>query len=136
MARIVGLLAVVLMVEDLERAVFFYRDFLGLPVISPPDPPAIVLQVGMSASGVPQQLILQRRLAGGPAPSGRQILIEVAAEDFQAELDRCAQLGLPVRPEEHPFLPLRLFSLVDPDGNEVAIVARSTPALSPRAGTT
>jgi len=56
MAAIVGLIEVVLVVEDIARSVAFYRDVLGLEVISPPEVPVKFLRVGAERSGIPQQI--------------------------------------------------------------------------------
>jgi catechol 2,3-dioxygenase len=129
--RITGLAEVVLLVQDLEKSVSFYRDLLGLTVISPEGFPVAFLRVGDERGGVPQQIVLIPRPPGvRPSPSSKEardlhhIGLEVAAEDYAAERDRIAQSGIPIRGGQHPFLPVEAFYFDDPDGNEIEVVAR------------
>jgi catechol 2,3-dioxygenase-like lactoylglutathione lyase family enzyme len=124
---------VVLFVDDLERSVAFYRDLLGLSVISPPGAPATFLRVGEAGAGVPQQIVLVPRPAGARAAARgkferdlHHIGLEVEPSAFEAERARLAAAGLEVRGGQHPFLPVEAFYIDDPDGNEIEIVtARS-----------
>jgi catechol 2,3-dioxygenase-like lactoylglutathione lyase family enzyme len=128
MTGIRGLAEVVLVVQDLERSVAFYRDLLGLTVISPPALPAVFLRVGEERAGVPQQIVLVPRgadAAGAASKAGRvlhHIGLEVASDQFDAERERLAAAGLEVRDGSHPFLPVEAFYIDDPDGNEVELV--------------
>ena len=132
MAAIRALAEIVLVVGDLQKSVAFYRDVLGLTVISPPETPATFLRVGAEGAGVPQQVVLVPRPAGSPAAAAdrmarglHHIGLEVATADLEVERSRLAGLGYAVRAGTHPFLPVEAFYLDDPDGNEVEIVARS-----------
>ena len=129
MAGIRGLLEVVLLVQDVNRSLGFYRDVLGFKVISPPNLPAAFLQVGEPAGEVPQQVVLVPRPAAVAAPAERMqrglhhVGLEIAPEDFERERDRLRSLGFDVRTGEHPFLSVQAIYIDDPDGNEVEIVA-------------
>ncbi len=132
MGRIRGLAEVVLFVQDLEKSLAFYRDLLGLDVISPEGLPAVFLRVGNERGGVPQQIVLVPRppnvrptATTKEARDVHHIGLEVAADEYEAERERIAQRGIPIRGGEHPFLPVEAFYLDDPDGNEVEIVART-----------
>jgi catechol 2,3-dioxygenase-like lactoylglutathione lyase family enzyme len=123
---------VVLFCQDLARSVEFYRDVLGLEVISPSGLPAVFLRVGQPGSGVPQQIVLVPRppQASPPRPEKpsrdlHHIGLEVAPEDLDRERQRLANLGFAIRGGQHPFLPVEAFYLDDPDGNEIEIVART-----------
>ena len=112
MSVISSLVEVVLVVEDLERSLRFYRDTLGLELISPPGAPAAFLRIGAPRSGLPQQIVLVPRAAEVPAPSGRRlhhIGLGVAAQAYAPERDRLESLGYVVRGGEHPFLPVDAF---------------------------
>ena len=129
MSDIRGLAEVVLVVQDLERSVAFYRDLLGLTVISPPGLPAVFLRVGEERAGVPQQIVLVPRgtdAAGAAASKADRVLhhigLEVAPDRYDAERQRLAAAGLEVRGGGHPFLPVEAFYIDDPDGNEVELV--------------
>ena len=131
MTKIRGLGEVVIWVHDMDKALHFYSEVLGLQVMSPPDfRGAIFLQAGQPAITCPQQIVLVPLPAGAPAfPSDRtqrtmhHLGLEVAAEDFDAERKRLGDLGFDVRYGEHPFLPLKGMYIDDPDGNEVELIS-------------
>jgi len=132
MGRLTGLAEVVLFVDDMQRSLAFYRDLLGLTVISPDGTPATFLQVGSSsgASGVPQQIVLVPRPSGvhssatsRPQRDLHHIGLEVAKGAFESERARLRAAGYAVRGGQHPFLAVEAFYIDDPDGNEVEIVA-------------
>jgi catechol 2,3-dioxygenase-like lactoylglutathione lyase family enzyme len=121
-----GLLEVVLVVENIERSVEFYRDALRLETISPTAMPVKFLRVGPVREGVPQQVVLIPRAMAADQPLMRSkrlhhIGLEVAPEDFEAERERLAGLGFELRGGKHPFMPVEAFYLDDPDGNEIEI---------------
>ncbi len=132
MSAIRGLTELVIWVRDMETALGFYRDALGLTVMSPPDfRGAVFLQVGESKD-VPQQIVLvplPEDAPGAPAERSQRALhhvgLEIAAQDFEGERERLEDLGFEVRLGEHPFLPLRGMYIDDPDGNEVELIAVS-----------
>ena len=134
MAKIRGLTEVVISVHDMEKSLNFYRDILGLTVMSPPDfRGAIFLRVGQKPGPVPQQLVLVPLPKGTnefPAERIRRPLhhvgIEVQKEDFESEYERLQALGFDVRFGEHPFLPLKGMYVDDPDGNEIELIATKT----------
>ena len=134
MAKIRGLTEVVISVHDMEKSLNFYRDILGLRVMSPPDARgAVFLLVSQQPHTVPQQLVLVPLPEGTRAfPTERvrrslhHLGIEVAREDFESERERLQGLGFDVRFGEHPFLPLKGMYLDDPDGNEVELIAMKT----------
>ena len=126
MAAIRSLVEVVLVVEDVQRSLGFYRDLLGLEVISPPSLPVKFLRIGAAGPGIPQQIVLVPRPAGSES-SGRgarvlhHIGLEVAPEDFEIERQRLTDAGFTLRTGNHPFMPIEAVYLDDPDGNEVEI---------------
>ena len=130
MAKIRGLTELVIWVRDMEKALHFYRDVLGLAVMSPPDfRGAVFLQVG-EAAGIPQQLVLvplPKDAAGASSERTQRALhhlgMEVAPQEFEHERQRLESLGFEVRLGEHPFLPVRGMYIDDPDGNEVELIA-------------
>ena len=133
MSMIRGLTELVIGVRDMEKALQFYRDVLGLTIMSPPDfRGAVFLQVGESKD-VPQQIVLvplPKDASGAPAERTQRALhhvgLEVAPQDFEQERERLQGLGFEVRLGEHPFLPLRGMYIDDPDGNEVELIAVSS----------
>ena len=130
MAKIRGLTELVIWVRDMEKALHFYRDVLGLAVMSPPDfRGAVFLQVGESA-GIPQQIVLVPLPKDAPGASAERtqralhhVGVEIAPQEFERERERLESLGFEVRLGEHPFLPLRGMYIDDPDGNEVELIA-------------
>ena len=124
MSAIRGLVEVVLVVDDLDKSVAFYRDTLGFELFSPAQLPAKFLRIGPETGGVPQQIVLVPR--GTPdRPSGAPVLhhigLEVAPENFEPERERLTSLGFELRTGQHPFMPVEAFYLDDPDGNEIEI---------------
>jgi catechol 2,3-dioxygenase-like lactoylglutathione lyase family enzyme len=119
-----GLVEIVLVVDDVDRSVAFYRDVLGLELFSPPHLPAKFLRIGPAAEGVPQRIVLIPR-ASGERPAGARVLhhigLEVAPDQFDAERQRLAGLGFGLRTGQHPFMAVEAFYLDDPDGNEIEI---------------
>jgi len=134
MVNIRGLTEVVVSVHDMEKSLNFYRDILGLMVMSPPDfRGAVFLRVGQETDTVPQQLVLVPLPEGTDAfPTERvrrslhHLGMEVAREDFESERERLQGLGFDVRLGEHPFLPVKGMYLDDPDGNEIELIAMKT----------
>jgi catechol 2,3-dioxygenase-like lactoylglutathione lyase family enzyme len=126
MPGLTGLVEVVLVVEDIDRSLAFYRDTLGLEAISPPEVPVKFLRIGPQRDGVPQQVVLIPRSMAADQPLVRtralhHIGLEVAPQDYDRERDRLANLGFEIRGGEHPFMPIEAFYLDDPDGNEIEI---------------
>jgi catechol 2,3-dioxygenase-like lactoylglutathione lyase family enzyme len=125
-----GLAEIVLWARDLSRSVTFYRDVLGLTVISPPERTnPIFLQAGQPAIGVPQMVVLVQLPADAP-PFGRpsqlhHLALEIAPEDFDAEKARLEGLGFNLRTGQHPVIPSRTMYVDDPDGNEVELICRA-----------
>jgi catechol 2,3-dioxygenase-like lactoylglutathione lyase family enzyme len=131
-AAVKNLAEVVLVVDDMDRSIRFYRDVLGLEVFSPPRLPTKFLRVGDSRRGVPQQIVLVPRSA--PSSGERvkvlhHIGLEVAPDDFEPERRRLQAAGFELRTGQHPFLPVDAFYLDDPDGNEIEIAAWRGPAV-------
>lgn len=131
MGIIRGLAEIVLFVQDKEKSVAFYRDALGLTVISPPELPAVFLRVGAEGAGVPQQIVLVPRPAGARAAAATKaerdlhhLAFEAPPGALAAEGERLRRLGYAIREGRHPFLPVEAIYLDDPDGNEVEIVHR------------
>src|SRR5687767_14226271 len=103
MARISGLAEVVLLVDDLEKSLAFYKDLLGMTVISPEGFPAAFLRVGEERDGVPHQIVLVPRPPEAPAGARSKlerdvhhIGLEIAADQLEAERARISQLGVSV----------------------------------------
>jgi catechol 2,3-dioxygenase-like lactoylglutathione lyase family enzyme len=129
-----SLAEVVLFVDDMERALAFYRDTLGLNLFSPPELPGKFLQVGdqggaSGSTGVPQQIVLVPRPAGkqrAGADRSERVLhhigLEVATDDYEAVRRNLQDRGHEIRSGEHPFMSVEAFYVDDPDGNEVEIV--------------
>jgi catechol 2,3-dioxygenase-like lactoylglutathione lyase family enzyme len=126
MTSIRGLVEVVLVVEDIDRSMAFYRDTLGLEPISPSELPVKFLRIGPERGGVPQQVVLIPRQLAAEQPLIRtralhHVGLEVAPEDYERERQRLADLGFELRGGQHPFMPVDAFYLDDPDGNEIEI---------------
>jgi catechol-2,3-dioxygenase len=133
MTLIKGLAEIVLWVRDKETTVAFYRDLLGLEVISSPSLPNVFLRAGDGAAGVPQMLVLvplppEAAHAGsnGEPRQGKlhHLAFELAPQDFDAQAARLSEAGYQRRGGKHPVLESRTMYVDDPDGNEVEFICR------------
>lgn len=128
MTKIRGLAEVVLWVHDLQASLAFYRDLLGLESINPPERAnPMFLKAGDAAVVIPQLVVLVQMPPDAPAFQPPRTLhhlaLEVAAEDFDGEVERLKSLGYSPRFGEHPVLPSRTMYIDDPDGNEVELIS-------------
>lgn len=123
-----GLVEVVLNVRNMQRALDFYRDLLGMTVISPAERTnPIFLQVGAATDALPALVVLVQL----PPDSGdfakprtlHHLALAIAPEDFEQVRAGLVAKGFTVRTGEHPVLPSRTMYIDDPDGNEVELIA-------------
>ncbi|MCL4868063.1 MAG: VOC family protein [Anaerolineae bacterium] len=126
MKHIIGISEIVLWTQDQAKSLAFYRDLLGLEVISPPHLPNVFLKVGEGHAGIPQMIVLVPKPADIQArPSGYQLhhlaleLPDYTFDTFQAEL---VAAGYTPRGGQHPVLASRTMYVDDPDGNEVEFI--------------
>jgi catechol-2,3-dioxygenase len=126
MGHIVGIAEIVLWTSDKAKALSFYRDLLGLEVISPPELPNIFLKVGDGKSVIPQMLVLVPNPAVDRAePRVRQlhhIAFELPAARFDALAALLVAAGNTPRAGKHPVFASRTMYVDDPDGNEVEFI--------------
>ncbi len=132
MKKVVGISEIVLWVADKERALAFYRDLLGLEVISPPTLPNVFLKVAEGHAGIPQMIVLVPKSEAVKAkPSGYQLhhlALEVPEDAFTAQHAALVAAGFTPRPGKHPVLASRTMYVDDPDGNEVEFICRAEEA--------
>ena len=124
--HITGIAEIVLWTADQPRSVAFYRDLLGLVVISPPALKNVFLKAGEGNAGIPQMLVLVPKSPEVLAqPSGYQLhhlALEVAAAEFDALHEELSAAGYTPRGGKHPVLASRTIYVDDPDGNEVELI--------------
>jgi catechol 2,3-dioxygenase-like lactoylglutathione lyase family enzyme len=129
MKRVVGISEIVLWTADQERSLGFYRDLIGLEVISPPEFPVKFLKVGEGNAGIPQMIVLVPKSDEVKAqPSGFQLhhmALEIPEEDFDAQHAALTAAGFSPRPGKHPVLASRTMYVDDPDGNEVEFICKA-----------
>jgi catechol-2,3-dioxygenase len=129
MKAIVGIAEIVLWTADQQRALQFYRDLLGLEVISPPQLPNVFLKVGEGHAGIPQMIVLVPKSAEIMArPPGYQLhhlALELPEQDFDAQHEALVDAGYAPRGGKHPVLASRTMYVDDPDGNEVEFICRA-----------
>lgn len=129
MKRVVGISEIVLWTTDKERALRFYRDLIGLEVISPPTLPNVFLRVGEGNAGIPQMIVLVPKTEAVRAqPSGFQLhhmALELPEEAFEAQHAALVAAGYQPRDGKHPVLASRTMYVDDPDGNEVEFICRA-----------
>lgn len=114
---------VALHVDDLDRAVVFYRDIMGLPFIARFDPPGLaffdlggtrlLLEAGAPRSllylGVDDVMVVTARL--------RSAGVIIESEPHVIHVDEAGHFGLPGESEEMSFLR-------DSEGNLVGLAGR------------
>jgi catechol 2,3-dioxygenase-like lactoylglutathione lyase family enzyme len=125
-----GLAEVVLNVHDMHRSLAFYRDLLGLTVISPPERTnPIFLRAGAATATLPALVVLVQLPPDAPAFAAPRTLhhlaLAVRADAFDAAHDELSRQGFSIRTGQHPILPSRTMYVDDPDGNEVELIAPS-----------
>ncbi len=128
--RIRGIAEIVLWVHDLNKSLYFYRDVLGLTVISPSTMTnPIFLEAGGAPFGLPQMVVLvQLPREAGPFMTPRtlhHLALEISPRDFDGEQARLKELGLEVRTGQHPVIPSRTMYISDPDDNEVELICKA-----------
>lgn len=131
MAHIVGIAEIVLWTADKERALRFYRDLLGLELISPPTLRNAFLKAGEGTAGIPAMIVLVPK--GDDVlkqPSGYQLhhlALALPPEAFDAQREVLVAADYTPRGGKHPVLASRTMYVDDPDGNEVEFIC-SAPA--------
>jgi catechol-2,3-dioxygenase len=129
MRAVVGIAEIVLWAADKERSLQFYRDLLGLEVISPPSLPNVFLRVGAGNAGIPQMVVLVPKTDEVKAkPSGYQLhhmALELPEDAFDTQHAALVAAGYTPRSGKHPVLASRTMYVDDPDGNEVEFICRA-----------
>jgi catechol-2,3-dioxygenase len=130
MANVVGLAEIVLWTADKQKALGFYRDLLGLEVISPSTLPNVFLKAGDGHAGVPQMIVLVPKSDEVRSkPSGYQLhhlAFEVPEAAFDAQHAAFVRAGITPRGGKHPVLASRTMYVDDPDGNEVEFICKAS----------
>ncbi len=127
-ATVTGLAEVVLNVHDMAASLGFYRDMLGLNVISGPERTSpVFLRAGSAGEGLPAMVVLVQMAADASDFSAPQTLhhlaLSIPATSFDATVANLQGRGLDVRFGQHPVLPSKTMYVSDPDGNEVELIA-------------
>ncbi len=129
MKQVVGISEIVLWTANKERALQFYRDLIGLEVISPATLANTFLMVGEGNAGIPQMIVLVPKSDEVKAkPFGYQLhhmAFELPEDAFDAQHDAFVAAGYQPRGGKHPVLASRTMYIDDPDGNEVEFICRA-----------
>jgi catechol 2,3-dioxygenase-like lactoylglutathione lyase family enzyme len=127
---VTGLGEIVLWTHDVEAALGFYRDLMGLEQISPPELPNRFLSTGEESGGVPAMIVLVPHPERAVFPNSKaervlhHLAFKVAPDRYEDLRERCQAAGLEVRGGVHPVLKgVRTFYVDDPMGNEVEIIS-------------
>src|SRR5436190_21567910 len=111
MKNIVGISEIVLWTADKEKALHFYRDLLGLEVISPPALPNVFLKAGDGNAGIPQMIVLVPRPKElQDRPRGYQLhhlAFVLPPEAFDSQHAALVAAGYQPRDGKHPVLASR-----------------------------
>ncbi len=133
MTRVAGLAEIVLWASDIEVTLAFYRDHLGLELISAPQMPNKFLRVSQPEGGIPEMIVLVPH----PYPDDyfpthkkkeqrtlHHLAFRVEGSAYEQLENRFIEAGVEVRHGQHPVLKnVRTFYVDDPDGNELEIIA-------------
>lgn len=127
-ASIEGLAEVVLHVHDMAASLAFYRDLLGLTVISPPERSnPVFLRAGSATSALPAMVVLVQLPPDAGAFTKPRTLhhlaLAIATKAFDRTKAALEERGYAVRTGQHPVIPSRTMYIDDPDGNEVELIA-------------
>lgn len=129
MKNVVGIAEIVLWTVDQPRALVFYRDLLGLEVISRAGMANVFLKVGEGNAGIPQMIVLVPKPAEiASQPPGYQLhhlALELPDAEFDQQHDTLVAAGYAPRGGKHPVLASRTMYVHDPDGNEVELICRA-----------
>ena len=129
MKHIVGISEIVLWVADKEASLRFYRDLLGLEVISPPELRNTFLRVGEGNAGIPQMIVLVPKtdevMGKAYGYQLHHLALELPEEEFDAQHAAFVAAGYKPRGGKHPVLASRTMYVDDPDGNEVEFICRT-----------
>jgi catechol 2,3-dioxygenase-like lactoylglutathione lyase family enzyme len=131
MTRVAGLAEIVLWVHDMNAALHFYGDGLGLELISPPELPNKFLRAGQGSFGIPEMIVLVPHPDPSvefPREKAMRVLhhmaFRVEARAFDDLQLHFMSEGVEVRTGVHPVLKgTRTFYVDDPDGNEVEVIS-------------
>lgn len=129
MKEVVGISEIVLWCDDIEAMAGWYRDFLGLERLSPPEKKSpLFLKVGDGAAGIPQMIVLVQKPPEVIAqPAGFQLhhlALTLPPDRYEAQHAAFVARGQEVRGGIHPVLAARTFYADDPMGNEVEFICR------------
>lgn len=128
MSMISGIAEIVLWAKDKRQSVAFYRDLLGLELISPPELPNVFLKAGEGNAGIPQMIVIVPMPPEISAqPRGNQLhhlAFELPSEEFDAQEQALRSAGFEPRRGTHPVLASRTIYIDDPDGNEVELICQ------------
>ncbi|MEP7189370.1 MAG: VOC family protein [Roseiflexaceae bacterium] len=129
MKNVVGIAEIVLWTVDQPRALVFYRDLLGLEVISRAGMANVFLKVGDGNAGIPQMIVLVPKPTEiASQPPGYQLhhlALELPDAEFDQQHDALVAAGYAPRGGKHPVLASRTMYVHDPDGNEVEFICRA-----------
>ncbi|MNY07312.1 Metallothiol transferase FosB [compost metagenome] len=109
--------SVLIFVSDMERSVAFYRDVLGLSVLSS-NPAITEFEMGGITFGL-------QYMPAGARNSGMAVTIDFAVDDIQAMIDKLEAKGVAFVAKEldQPFNKLAKFQ--DPDGNLLGFIEQT-----------
>lgn len=129
---IAGVAEIVLNVHDMAASLAFYRDLLGLTVISPAAMTSpVFLRAGAATADLPAMIVLVQLPPEAPAFGTPRTLhhlaLAVTAEGLATAARVLAAAGFTPRGGTHPVLPSRTMYVDDPDGNEVELIAAGEP---------
>lgn len=112
-------------VNDMDAALAFYRDIVGLEVYSDQRPLLVFLKIADGVEGHPQLFGIFDRATDVAQPMSTldHFAFSIDLTDYEAERSRLESLGVAVATREFPTFHWRSLFFADPDGNTVELVA-------------
>lgn len=109
-------------VSNLERSLAFYRDLLGIPVVSTLNAgPVSIAFIGKEGNA---QVELLYTPEGVPGDAGRGISIGFMTEELDALIDEVRKAGYDVTGPFSPGSHISFYFVGDPDGFQVQLCTR------------
>lgn len=112
-------------VNDMDAAVAFYRDVVGLELYRDLRPLVVFLRIADGVEGHPQLFgIFDRETeVAQPMSTLDHFAFSIDLADYDAEKRRLESLGVGVATKEFPTFQWRSLFFFDPEGNTVELVA-------------
>ncbi|MBQ6811432.1 MAG: VOC family protein [Firmicutes bacterium] len=115
---------ITLHVSDIENSLAFYRDILGMEVVSAVDGPATIRFMKTDNDLLLELIRIEGETVETP---GKGISFGLETENIPSLVTKLKENGIPVSDPMSPNPMFRFYFLQDPDGYNIQLVERLTP---------